>query len=899
MPEGFRLRPVQQSRAGVHTTSVPAGTYPLPPTVSTPPDPAAPRSELTPAFIVRAVFEQSPIGFLFLSADGVIQAANRSACRMLNNGRHPIVGHSLWDVIAAVGTAEDVAWYRRAFVAATTGEMAGTALEHDLDQNDQASLTVWTIRPLHSIEDGIVAVAEARDVTASHRVSTEDQLEYTLALAFSHTDSLESAIAAALKVICDASGCVLGEAWLADVRTGGGVLLTRAGAWCRPDRRLDSFVAQGAGFQFVAGEGLPGIAWQRREPVSASPLSGAGEFTRAPLATAAGLRAAVAIPVLVNGEPVAVVSCYTDGAHLESAKFSRIAARVTAQFGPLLQQKKTADACRVAAAQLAGTVAIALDAIISIAETRRIIQFNWGAERIFGYSADEALGQSLDMLLPEELRARHAVQIASFARSAQTARRMGERSAIVGRRKTGEVFPAEASISRYMAGGKWMFTVMLRDITDRQRAEDGLRFLAEVGALVADLLHDQAALQRAASRAVPMLGDSCIIDLVEGDQILTGAVAARDATNVRAIQADRDAHPLSWDVATPVTEAMRTRQPVLIADTNTVVAAAGPSDVATSDDRVSGVTAVQYGSLLVVPLVAHDQLVGAATFAMMPGGRKLDDSYRALAEAFGMRVALAVDSAALYQRARRAIGARDEALAVVSHDLRNPLGAIALCVSALRESPPPAVDVTTELLGTVADSTTLMRRIIQDLLDVASIDAGQLSLERRSQPLLPVLEHAIAMFRVAAAESGVSIVLDREPLEGMPDVDIDTERIIQVAANLLHNAVKFTGRGGSVNLSAIARADRLEVSVRDTGAGIPTVDLPHIFDRFWHDRRTAKIRSTGLGLAIARGIVAAHGGRIWAASVPGRGSSFNFEVPIAGAHADDRGVVDASATAKR
>jgi PAS domain S-box-containing protein len=885
---------------GVDTASRPAETVPLPPAVSASPDPAAPRTELTPTSIARAAFERSPTGLLLLSAGGVIQAANPSACRMLNTGRYPIVGLPVWDAIAAAGTAEDVAWCRHAFSVATTDEMADPALEHDLERSDQASTTAWTIRPLDSTDDGMVAVAEGRDVTASRRASTEAQLADNLALAFSHTDSLESAIAASLKVICDASGCVLGEAWLSDARTAEGVLLSRAGAWSRPDRRLESFIAQGAGFRFLAGQGLPGTAWQRRELVSASPLSAADEFTRAPLATAAGLRAAVAIPVLVNGEPVAVVSCYTDGAHLESAWFSRVAAIVAVQLGPLLHQKKVDDARRIAEAQLAGAVAIALDAIISIDDQRRIIQFNWGAERIFGYSAEDALGQSLDMLLPEELRARHAVLIASFARSAQTARQMGERSAIVGRRKSGEVFPAEASISRYMAGGKWMFTVMLRDITDRRRAEDSLRFLAEVGSLVADLLHDQAALQRAAARAVPMLADTCIIDLVEGDQILTGAVAARDPDTVRAIQADRDARPLSWDVATPVTDAMRTRLPVLIGDATGVTAAAPPRDGATSHDGRVAATAVPCGSLFVVPLEAHDQIVGAATFTMMPGGRKFDDSYRALAEAFGMRVALAVDSAALYQRARRAIGARDEALAVVSHDLRNPLSAIALCVGALRESPPPAADVTTELLGTVADSTTLMRRIIQDLLDVASIDAGQLSLERRPQPVLPVLEHAIAMFRVATAESGVSIVLDRESLEGMPDADIDTERIIQVVANLLHNAVKFTDRGGSVYVSTTARAGRVEVSVRDTGAGIPAVDLPHIFDRFWHDRRTAKIRSTGLGLAIARGIIEAHGGRIWAASIPGRGSSFHFEILVAAAHAADPGPLgEASMTPPR
>lgn len=542
------------------------------------------------------------------------------------------------------------------------------------------------------------------------------------------------------------------------------------------------------------------------------------------------------------------------------------------------------EARRNAEAQLAGTVAIAMDAIISIDQNRRITLFNWGAERIFGYSAGEALGQSLDMLLPGELRTRHASQIAQFARSAQTARRMGERSAIVGRRKNGEVFPAEASISRYASSAGWTFTVMLRDITDRQRAEDGLRFLAEVGTLLADLLHDQRALQRAASRAVPMLGDSCIIDLVEGDEILTAAVAAQTAATEQAIHLSRDRAPLTWDTPAPVVDAMRTRQTVLISE-NGKAAVGNEGRVGADAADGSGLAG---GSLLIVPLVAHEQVMGAATFTMLPGGRKHDDGYRALAEAFGVRVALAVDGAALYQRARRAIGARDEALAVVSHDLRNPLSAITLCLGALRESPPPSAEATADLLGTVAESTTLMNRIIQDLLDVASIDAGRLSLERHRQLLAPVLERAGGMFSAAAADRGVELVVEGRDLDRFPEVDIDADRILQVLANLLHNALKFTDTGGSVRLSAAARPDRIAVTVRDTGAGIPPADLPHIFDRFWHGRRKTKIRSTGLGLAIARGIVEAHGGRIWAENAPDRGTSFTFEVPVAGFQRDGK-----------
>jgi signal transduction histidine kinase len=372
------------------------------------------------------------------------------------------------------------------------------------------------------------------------------------------------------------------------------------------------------------------------------------------------------------------------------------------------------------------------------------------------------------------------------------------------------------------------------------------------------------------------LGDSCIIDLVEGDQILTGAVASRDESSAAAIRSYRDTNPLRWAVATPVTDALRDRRPILMIDGNRTNFGAG----APVRDRPEEAAAPNAGSLLVVPLEAHGHIVGAATFVMDRGGRTHDQSYIALAEAFGVRVALAVDSAALYQRARRAIGARDEALAVVSHDLRNPLTAIELCVAVLRESPPPSTYVMADLLGTVAESATLMKRIIQDLLDVASIDAGRLSLERRLQPLAPVIERAYGMFREAAADAGVALELDRRGLDQLPEASIDAERILQALASLLNNALKYTDSGGSATVSVVTHADWITVMVRDTGAGIAPADLPNVFDRFWQGQRSARIRSTGLGLTIARGIIEAHGGRIVVRSDLGRGSTFLFDLPV-------------------
>jgi signal transduction histidine kinase len=251
----------------------------------------------------------------------------------------------------------------------------------------------------------------------------------------------------------------------------------------------------------------------------------------------------------------------------------------------------------------------------------------------------------------------------------------------------------------------------------------------------------------------------------------------------------------------------------------------------------------------------------------------------ALARKLAARGGLAADNARLYQMSQGLSRARDEILGIVSHDLRNPLSAITMCTRVLLRSPPEDDQSRRELLSAIDESAELMNRLIQDLLDVTSIEAGRLSLEREPIDILRVVEQAIAMFAAAAGDRGIVLTTD---VPAPPDpVYADAERLVQVLANLVGNALKFTDAGGHVTVRVESGPAELRIAVVDTGSGIPAEQLPHIFDRYWHARRGAKQRGSGLGLAIARGIVEAHRGTIGVTSTPGEGSTFVVTLPVA------------------
>jgi len=398
-------------------------------------------------------------------------------------------------------------------------------------------------------------------------------------------------------------------------------------------------------------------------------------------------------------------------------------------------------------------------------------------------------------------------------------------------------------------------------------------FLADASAALSTPLDARAALETAVRLSVPTLaeGAAALAATDEGKLTFLASATGESPRCEQALEMVRALADLG-SVAQVLAKARRHGCTVLDSAPSFSLETAG---LMRSDDLPA-----EPLPCVLIPLRARERTLGLLVLVLCTEERLGCAADVALARAFATRVATALDNAVLYEASQRATRTRDRVLGIVSHDLRNPLGAIGLCANALRRSDKLRAGERQRLVGTIQDAVALTQRLLGDLVDVAAIEAGRLSIKVRRVDPIVLLSRCLDLFE--QDPGAVPVRLADEVPEWLPAIAGDEQRILQVAANLIVNARKFTPTGGSITLGARVAGDAVQFSVSDTGPGIALEDQRHIFDWFWRASHERAERGTGLGLAIAKGIVEAHGGRITVASAPGCGSTFSFTIPLAG-----------------
>ncbi|MFZ1217761.1 MAG: HAMP domain-containing sensor histidine kinase [Chthoniobacterales bacterium] len=232
-----------------------------------------------------------------------------------------------------------------------------------------------------------------------------------------------------------------------------------------------------------------------------------------------------------------------------------------------------------------------------------------------------------------------------------------------------------------------------------------------------------------------------------------------------------------------------------------------------------------------------------------------------------------------HRKTKTDLTTREEFLAIVSHDLRNPLNHISMAVQNLLEGPAEPQDVK-EIAASIKRSAGEMLRLIQDLLDIERIAIGRLVLHYEKHDVGEIIKEVVGDFQRDAASKGIT--LTAKPEAGCGNVICDRSRVVQVLSNLIGNAIKFTPAKGQIRVSCAlsgAGGKEVQISVRDTGAGIAPEKVGTIFERFSQINSQDR-RGIGLGLYIAKMMVEEHPGRIWVESKLGEGSTFHFTLPV-------------------
>lgn len=520
---------------------------------------------------------------------------------------------------------------------------------------------------------------------------------------------------------------------------------------------------------------------------------------------------------------------------------------------------------------LAEIVGIAADAIICMDEAQRVTFFNAGAEAIFGWRASEIIGQRIEVLIPEKYRGRHEEQVHAFGRSEVKSRRMGERREIAGLRKNGEIFPAEAAISQVQQDNVTVYAVALRDVSVRHRFERRQSFLAEAGERLAATFEMRDTLERIVSLAVPVLADGCLIEArIEGGYRTdaTGHIDPKVSAVLSTLQGSGPRNPPDDH---PLRRIQLNTESILIESDamNRLL------EVSRNANHRAAIKAMSPWAALFIPMIARGQLI--AVLELFRTERSFDSVDVTFAEDFSRLIALAMDNARLHDGLTRNLRSREEIIGIVSHDLRNPVAAVKMLSRAILTGAAAGAAPQMENVALMLQAADQMDALIRDLLDLSRLDSGNMRLQLESMDPVTLVGESLQTLIPLAEEKRIAI--ENDVTGKLPMVMADVDRVQQVLSNLVGNALKFTPPSGKISILASHHREELVISVRDNGRGIAKNQLPHVFERYWQSSRTDK-HGAGLGLPISKGIVEAHGGRIWIESDIGLGTTASFTLPV-------------------
>ncbi|MGO9599547.1 MAG: PAS domain S-box protein [Isosphaeraceae bacterium] len=413
------------------------------------------------------------------------------------------------------------------------------------------------------------------------------------------------------------------------------------------------------------------------------------------------------------------------------------------------------------------------------------------------------------------------------------------------------------------------------DIDDRKRAEQSARFLAGASATLAELVDETRTLQQVAHLAVCHFADWCAVDIAsEGGLFARVAIAHTDSQKVAIAQELHRRYPTDPGDCSGVAQVLRTGEPELVPEITDLMLVARARD----EDHLRILRELGLRSSMVIPLRGRSGTLGTISFVAAESQRTYGPEDLRLAQDLADRAAIAIENARLYARVKDADHRKDEFLATLAHELRNPLAPIRTALHLM--SRPDLIDYEAE--RAMAERLVIhLTRLVDDLMDVARINKGTIELRKEVVPFGTIVERAVQSCSAQAGERGVDLSVSLT--ERAVLLEADPIRLEQILWNLLDNAIKYTEPGGRISLAAECQDLELVVRVSDSGVGIKADVLPLVFDMFTRVEPVigAVVGGLGIGLGLVKKLVELHGGTIEAHSEgPGKGSQFTIRLPM-------------------
>lgn len=508
----------------------------------------------------------------------------------------------------------------------------------------------------------------------------------------------------------------------------------------------------------------------------------------------------------------------------------------------------------------------ASDGIVATDLSGRITNVNQAASKMMGYGLEQVSGQSVwefatpvsDQKWPdliERLQSPGAQDISEWQI----------------KKSDGTQLLVEISSKLYADN---TFLGFVRDISERKRHESEQAFMTDLNQNLSKTVDYQERLQIMADSIVPKFADVCIVSILEDNELRFKAISAENAEDLQFIkQLGRHL----WSEVPPhhsLDKIIRNQLTTLIKDVKTELLDLSGLPV----DLRWRLEKLKFRSLVSVPLVSKGHTVGLITLGMSNSQRLYTEAQMPFLKEIADQCAIAVENAKLYVQAQQAVDSRELVLSIVSHELRNPVATIDMAAQVLSTPDRLSPEKYANIIGRIRNSTYLMSRMISDLLDFSKMQAGTFGVDKVLADAHKIVTAGIEPHLKRAKDKNIQWQINIP--DQLPRFSCDQSRMTQVLWNLVGNAVKFSPDQGTISVWVEADDAIIRWHVKDEGPGLAAHEAEKIFERFWQAEKTANL-GTGLGLSIARGIVEAHGGKIWVDRANQRGCQMNIEIPLA------------------